>query len=61
MEHGLATLILSERVPRADMPTDVDMMIEFSIHMYLSAVKSGPAAFRKLADKAAKDAAASRA
>lgn len=60
MEHGLATLVLSERVPRHDMPVEVDAMIEFSIHMYLSAVKSGPAAFKKLMDKATKDTTASQ-
>jgi AcrR family transcriptional regulator len=58
MEHGVATLILSERLPRPDLPTDLDATIDFSIHMYLCAIKAGPAAFRKLADKAVKDVAA---
>lgn len=59
MEHGLATLSVRERVPRPDMPTDVDTMIEFRIRIYLTAVKFGPAAFKTAADKAANDAAAS--
>jgi len=48
MEHGLATLILSERVPRPAGPVDVDAMIRFSIQMYLSAIRSGPSAFAEL-------------
>jgi AcrR family transcriptional regulator len=60
MEHGIATLILSERLPRPDLPVDVDAMIEFSIHMYLCAIKAGPTAFKKLSDKTAKDVAAAR-
>lgn len=42
MEHGLATLILADRVPRSDLPMKVDQMISFSICMFLSAVVSGP-------------------
>jgi len=42
MEHGLATLILSDRVPRSDLPVQLDQMIHFSICMFLSAVVSGP-------------------
>lgn len=42
IEHGLATLILSDRVPRSDLPVKVDQMIEFSIAMFLSAVTAGP-------------------
>jgi len=42
MEHGLATLILSDRVPRSDLPVQLDTMVEFSIAMFLSAVTAGP-------------------
>jgi hypothetical protein len=48
MEHGLATLILSDRIPRPDMPIDVDATIRFAIQMYLSAIKAGPGALRVL-------------
>ncbi|WP_245254403.1 TetR/AcrR family transcriptional regulator [Paraburkholderia sp. LEh10] len=43
MEHGVATLILSDRVPRPDIPVNIDHMIHFSISMFLSAVEAGPA------------------
>ncbi|NPT53627.1 TetR/AcrR family transcriptional regulator [Paraburkholderia elongata] len=43
MEHGLATLILSDRVPRSDLPVDLERMIHFSISIFLSAVAAGPA------------------
>lgn len=43
MEHGLATLILSDRVPRSDLPVNLEQMIHFSISMFLSAVVGGPA------------------
>jgi AcrR family transcriptional regulator len=42
VEHGLATLILSDRVPRMDVPVPVDRMVHFSIGMFLSAVAAGP-------------------
>ena len=42
VEHGLATLILSDRVPRTDVPVPVDRMVHFSISMFLGAVAAGP-------------------
>ncbi|MFM0341990.1 TetR/AcrR family transcriptional regulator [Paraburkholderia fungorum] len=41
MEHGLAALILSERIPRADMPIGVSSIVHFSISMFLHAVAAG--------------------
>ncbi|WP_233889781.1 TetR/AcrR family transcriptional regulator [Paraburkholderia flagellata] len=43
VEHGLATLILSDRVPRSDYPIRLDQMIDFSISVFLSAIAAGPA------------------
>ncbi len=51
MEHGLATLILSDRVPRSDLPVRVDQMIEFSIAMFLSAVTAGPKHLQTVIDQ----------
>lgn len=48
MEHGLATLILSDRVPRSDRPVQVDHMIHFTIGMFLSAVAAGPDYLEKM-------------
>jgi AcrR family transcriptional regulator len=42
VEHGLATLILSDRAPRRDLSASIDRMIHFSISMFLSAVAAGP-------------------
>lgn len=51
MEHGLATLILSDRVPRSDLPIRVEQMIEFSIELFLSSVVSGPDHLKKIVDQ----------
>lgn len=48
MEHGLATLILGDRAPRADRDIELAQMIDFSIRMMLSAVVAGPAALKAL-------------
>ncbi len=48
MEHGLATLILGDRVPRPHSLIDLRQMIDFSINMLLSAVVAGPEAFRQV-------------
>jgi AcrR family transcriptional regulator len=42
VEHGLATLILSDRAPRRDLSASIDRMIHFSISVFLSAVAAGP-------------------
>lgn len=43
VEHGLATLILADRVPRFDRSINVQQMIDFSISLMLSGVAAGPA------------------
>ncbi|QBR01395.1 TetR/AcrR family transcriptional regulator [Paraburkholderia pallida] len=48
VEHGLATLILSDRVPRSDLPVRLDQMIHFSISVFLSAIDAGPAHLEKV-------------
>jgi AcrR family transcriptional regulator len=48
MEHGLATLILSDRVPLSNRPVRLDHMIHFSIGMFLSAVAAGPTRLEEL-------------
>ncbi|MGU7768662.1 TetR/AcrR family transcriptional regulator [Burkholderia sp. MR1-5-21] len=49
MEHGLATLILSDRVPRSDLPVDLEHMIRFSIGIFLSAIVAGPSHLEEIA------------
>jgi AcrR family transcriptional regulator len=49
VEHGLATLILSDRVPRSDIPVSIDQMVEFSIGMFLSAVAAGASRLEEVA------------
>ncbi|SPB17765.1 TetR family transcriptional regulator [Caballeronia novacaledonica] len=51
IEHGLATLILSDRVPRSDLPVQIDHIIHFSIGMFLSAVAAGPAHLESMLDQ----------
>jgi AcrR family transcriptional regulator len=43
MEHGVAALILADRIPRTDSHLQTQDMIEFAIDMFLSAVVAGPA------------------
>jgi AcrR family transcriptional regulator len=43
MEHGLATLIISDRAPQLGYSVRIDQMIHFSICMFLSAIAAGPA------------------
>jgi AcrR family transcriptional regulator len=51
MEHGLATLILSDRVPQSDMPpVPLEQVIDFSIATLLSAVAAGPAHLNTVVD-----------
>jgi AcrR family transcriptional regulator len=54
MEHGLATLILSGRVPRSDVRVDVGPMVHFSITMYLQAIAAGPERLQKLLEATAR-------
>jgi len=52
MEHGLATLILSDRAPRHGRDVDTETMIDFSIELLLSGIAAGPAAFSRVASPA---------
>ena len=49
MEHGLATLILSDRAPRKGRDVDTATMIEFSIELLLSGIAAGPVALSRVA------------
>jgi hypothetical protein len=49
VEHGLATLIIADRVPRFDRKIDVRQMIRFSISLLLTGVAAGPAHFARVA------------
>lgn len=49
VEHGLATLILADRVPRFDRQIDVQQMIHFSLSLLLSGIAAGPADFSRIA------------
>ncbi len=42
VEHGLATLILSDRVPRSSGAVPLDQMVHFTISLFLSAIAAGP-------------------
>jgi hypothetical protein len=54
MEHGLATLILSSRLPRSDVRVDVGPMVHFSITMYLQAIAAGPERLQRLLETTAR-------
>lgn len=42
MEHGLATLILANRAPRADTKVSISKLIDFVLMTLLSAITAGP-------------------
>jgi AcrR family transcriptional regulator len=46
MEHGIAALLLAERIPRTDSNLEIQKMIEFSIDLFLAGIVSGPDRFR---------------
>jgi AcrR family transcriptional regulator len=54
VEHGLASLILGGRAPRADRFVEVDEMIEFTISLFLSGVTAGPAHLERGAGRGGK-------
>jgi AcrR family transcriptional regulator len=54
MEHGLATLILSGRVPRSDVRVEVSDMVHFSITMFLQAIGAGPESLQRLLEATAR-------
>jgi AcrR family transcriptional regulator len=46
MEHGIAALLLAERIPRTDSNIEVQRMIEFSIDLFLVGIVGGPRRFK---------------
>jgi AcrR family transcriptional regulator len=54
MEHGLAALLLAERIPRTDSGLQTMPMIEFAIDAFLSAVVAGPQMLQQVRKRAAK-------
>lgn len=48
MEHGVAALILADRIPRTDSNLDLEAMIDFSINSFLVAVVGGPRRFAEI-------------
>jgi AcrR family transcriptional regulator len=42
MEHGLAALVLADRIPRTDANLEKQKMIEFAIDVFLMGVTEGP-------------------
>ncbi|WP_181360663.1 TetR/AcrR family transcriptional regulator [Variovorax sp. WS11] len=45
MEHGIAALLLADRIPRTDSHLQTQQMVEFSINLFLSGIVSGPDRF----------------
>jgi AcrR family transcriptional regulator len=48
VEHGLATLIIGERINSEDRPVDVEKVIHFSMALLLSGIAAGPEQARKI-------------
>ena len=46
MEHGIAALILAQRIPRTDSNLALQPMIEFSIDLFIVGVIEGPKRFK---------------
>jgi AcrR family transcriptional regulator len=51
VEHGVATLIIGDRIPKADRPVKIDPMIDFSIKMMLNGIRMGPQGFGSISAK----------
>jgi AcrR family transcriptional regulator len=49
VEHGVATLLLADRVPRVDRPIDVTRMVHFTLSMLLSGIAAGPVGVERIA------------
>jgi AcrR family transcriptional regulator len=49
VEHGLAMLIIGDRVPKSDRRVQLNRMVDFTIKMLLSGIRAGPASFRQVA------------
>lgn len=45
MEHGLAMLIICDRIPRSEMPLQVEPLVQFAIGTTLSGITAGPEHF----------------
>ncbi|WP_233838545.1 TetR/AcrR family transcriptional regulator [Paraburkholderia sp. ZP32-5] len=60
MEHGLATLIISDRAPHPDMRVPVARIIDFAIMSMLSAIIAGPDQLKTVMDQCAFSAPKSR-
>jgi AcrR family transcriptional regulator len=45
MEHGVAALLLADRIPRTDSNIETQKMIEFSLDLFLSSIVNGPKRF----------------
>jgi AcrR family transcriptional regulator len=54
MEHGVAALLLAERIPRTDSGLEVLAMTEFAIDAFLAAVVAGPEALERVRKRGAK-------
>jgi AcrR family transcriptional regulator len=48
MEHGLATLLLAKRAPRARYEVDVDEMVDMSCSVLLAGLAAGPSAVARI-------------
>jgi AcrR family transcriptional regulator len=53
MEHGLATLILSNRAPRADTKVAVSSLIDFVVMTLLGAITAGPDHLKAVVEQSA--------
>jgi AcrR family transcriptional regulator len=53
VEHGLATLIIGERINSDDRQVDVERVIHFSMALLLSGIAAGPEHARAIADELA--------
>jgi hypothetical protein len=53
LEHGLATLILSDRAPRPDRRVPLTSLIDFAIMSMLGAVTAGPDHLKSVAERCA--------
>lgn len=51
MEHGLATLILSDRAPHCDRQVSVTDLIDFAIMSMLAAITAGPSHLKELIER----------
>jgi hypothetical protein len=55
VEHGIATLIINNRIPKEDRPVKIDPMIDFSIKMLLNGIRMGPTGFTSISRKLKKN------